>query len=62
MSRSGWTDKSIKVGELITVIALPVKNGNPAGRILEVVLASGEKLPGRVNPATEVRPEDSPKP
>jgi hypothetical protein len=62
MSRSGWTDKSIKVGEQITVIALPVKNGNPAGRILEVVLASGEKLPGRVNPATEVRPEDSPKP
>ena len=25
MSRSGWTDKSIKVGEQITVIVLPVK-------------------------------------
>ena len=62
MTRNGWTDKSIKVGEQVTVIALPVKNGNPAGRILEVVLSSGQRLPGRVNPATEVKPEDSPKP
>ncbi|HSZ19015.1 MAG TPA: DUF6152 family protein [Candidatus Acidoferrum sp.] len=62
MSRSGWTDKSIKVGEQITVIALPVKNGNPAGRILEVVLSSGERLSGRVNPATQVKPDDSPRP
>jgi hypothetical protein len=38
---------------------LPVKNGNPAGRILEVILASGEKLPGRVNPATQVKPDES---
>ena len=62
MTRSGWTDKSIKVGEQVTVIALPVKNGNPAGRILEVVLSSGERLPGRVNPATQVKPDDAPKP
>ena len=62
MTRSGWTDKSIKVGEQVTVIALPVKNGNPAGRILEVVLSSGQTLPGRVNPATQVKPEESPKP
>ena len=62
MTRSGWTDKSIKVGDQITVIALPVKNGNPAGRILEVVLSSGQRLPGRVNPATEVKPDDSLKP
>jgi hypothetical protein len=62
MTRNGWTDKSIKVGEQVTVIALPVKNGNPAGRILEVVLSDGQRLPGRVNPATEVKPDDSPKP
>jgi hypothetical protein len=62
MSRSGWTDKSIKVGDQITVIALPVKNGNPDGRILEVVLSSGQRLPGRVNPDTQVKPDDSPKP
>jgi len=62
MTRSGWTDKSIKVGEQVTVIVLPVKNGNPAGRILEVVLSDGQRLPGRVNPATEVKPDNSPKP
>jgi len=27
-----------------------------------VLLADGTRLPGRVNPATEVKPEDSPKP
>ena len=59
MTRSGWSDKSIKVGEQITVIVLPVKNGNPAGRILEVDLPNGEKLPGRVNPATQVKPDES---
>jgi hypothetical protein len=62
MTRNGWNDKSIKVGEQVTVIALPVKNGNPAGRILEVVLSNGERLAGRVNPATQVKPDDSPKP
>ena len=62
MSRNGWTDKSIKVGEQITVIVLPVKNGNPAGRILEVITSNGEKLPGRVNPATQVKPDESAKP
>src|ERR1700693_5542672 len=62
MTRNGWTDKSIKVGEQVTVIALPVKNGNPAGRILEVVLSNGERLAGRVNPATQVKPDDSPRP
>jgi hypothetical protein len=62
MSRVGWTDKSLKAGDQITLTALPVKSGNPVGRIIDVVLANGEKLAGRVNPAIEVKPEDSPKP
>jgi hypothetical protein len=62
MSRVGWTDKSLKVGDQITLTALPVKSGAPVGRIIDVVLSNGQKLPGRVNPATEVKPEDSPKP
>jgi hypothetical protein len=62
MSRVGWTDKSLKPGDQITLTALPVKSGNPVGRIIDVVLANGEKLPGRVNPATEIKPEDAPKP
>ncbi len=62
LSRIGWTEKSLKPGDKITLTALPVKSGNPVGRIIDVVLSNGEKLPGRVNPAHEVKAEDSPKP
>jgi hypothetical protein len=62
MSRAGWTDKSIKLGDQITLTVLPVKSGAPVGRIIDVVLPDGQKLPGRVNPATEVKPDNSPKP
>jgi Family of unknown function (DUF6152) len=61
MSRAGWTDKSLKVGDQITLTALPVKSGAPVGRIIDVILSNGQKLPGRVNPATEVKPVDAPK-
>jgi hypothetical protein len=62
MIRSGWVEKSFKIGDLVTVTGLPVKNGNPVVRIIEVVLSSGQTLPGRINPANEVKPDDSPKP
>jgi hypothetical protein len=62
LSRIGWTEKSLKVGEQITLTALPVKSSAPVGRIIEVVLSNGQHLPGRVNPATEVKPDDSAKP
>jgi hypothetical protein len=62
MIRIGWTEKSLKPGDQVTVTALPVKNGNPVGRIIDVVLSSGQRLPGRINPANEVKPDDSPKP
>ena len=58
MTRQGWTRDSLKPGDQITVTVLPVKNGKPIGRIVEVVLPNGQKLAGRVNPATEVKPED----
>ena len=58
MTRMGWTDKSLKTGEQITLTALPVKNGRPVGRIIEVVTSNGEKLPGRVGADTQVKPED----
>ena len=62
MIRVGWTDKSLKVGDQITVTAVPVKSGAPVGRIVDVVLSSGQILPGRNNPSNEVKPDDSPKP
>ncbi|MGA7794253.1 MAG: DUF6152 family protein [Candidatus Acidiferrales bacterium] len=62
MIRVGWTDKSLKPGDQITLTALPVKSGAPVGRIIEIVLSNGQKLPGRINPANQVKPDDSPKP
>ena len=63
MIRVGWTDKSLKVGDQITLTALPVKSGAPVGRIIDIVLSDGQKLPGRINPASEVKPtDDSSKP
>jgi Family of unknown function (DUF6152) len=60
--RNGWNEKSLRVGDQVTVSALPVKNGNPVGRIIDVLLADGTRLPGRVDPAREVKPEDALKP
>jgi hypothetical protein len=61
MTRNGWTKDSIKLADQVTITVLPVKNGKPVGRIIEVVLPNGQKLAGRVNPASEVKPEDPPK-
>lgn len=44
VSSSGWTKDSIQVGDTIDVFLYQVKNGNPAGRIGKVVLASGKVL------------------
>jgi hypothetical protein len=33
-----------KVGDEVTVIIEPVKNGQPIGRLLTVLLANGQKL------------------
>ena len=62
MIRIGWAEKSLKPGDQVVVNALPVKSGAPIGRIIDVVLPGGQTLPGRINPANEVKPDDSPKP
>jgi hypothetical protein len=61
MIRVGWTDKSLKPGDQITLTALPVKSGAPVGRIIEIVFSNGQNFPGRINPSNEVKPDDSPK-
>ena len=62
LTRTGWTEKSLVPGDQITLTALPVKSGKPVGRTIEVVFADGRRLAGRVNPATEVKPDNPPKP
>lgn len=62
MARSGWTKESLKVGDEITVSAVPVKNGRPVGRIIEIVLSNGQKLAGRVFADAQVPVDQSAKP
>jgi hypothetical protein len=47
MFNIGWTKTSMKPGDQVTVTALQVKNGRPIGRIVDVLLPSGQKLIGK---------------
>lgn len=44
MMERGWSMRSFKPGDQVTVTVEPVKNGNPAGRVLQVVLPNGQTL------------------
>jgi hypothetical protein len=44
MTQRGWSRTSFKFGDDVTVIIEPVKNGQPIGRILSVILPNGQKL------------------
>jgi Family of unknown function (DUF6152) len=44
MRDRGWTNNTFKAGDKVTVIMLTVKNGQPVGRIRQVVLSSGQTL------------------
>lgn len=48
MVNLGWTKDTFKPGDAVTITFIPVKNGNPVGRIQQVVLANGQVLSGRV--------------
>jgi len=44
MIERGWSKQSFKPGDEVTVTVETVKNGNPVGRVLEVVLPNGQTL------------------
>ena len=44
MTSRGWSRTSFKAGDQVTVTLEPVKNGQPIGRLLTVILPGGEKL------------------
>lgn len=46
MVNRGWGKLSLKAGDQVTVTFEPAKNGRPIGRVLEVVLPTGQKLSG----------------
>ena len=44
MIEKGWSKQTFKVGDEVSVTMEPVKNGKPAGKVLEVVLPNGQTL------------------
>ena len=44
MVEKGWTAKSIKIGDEITVTLHPVKNGSPVGILVQVTRPDGRTL------------------
>jgi Family of unknown function (DUF6152) len=44
MINRGWSKGTFKPGDEVTLTVEPVKNGRPAGRLLQVVLPNGKTL------------------
>lgn len=44
MTNVGWSKQILKPGDEVMVTIEPVKNGRPAGRVLEVMLPNGKTL------------------
>jgi hypothetical protein len=44
MTNVGWNKQILKPGDEVKVTVEPVKNGRPAGRVLEVMLPNGKTL------------------
>jgi hypothetical protein len=44
MTQRGWSRTAFKAGDEVTVTFEPVKNGQPIGRLLTVVMPNGQKL------------------
>jgi hypothetical protein len=44
MTLRGWSRTAFKFGDEVTATVEPVKNGEPVGRLLNVILPNGQKL------------------
>ena len=50
MSRGGWTSRTVKAGDVVSVVVAPLRDGQPGGLVLEVTLPDGRHmLPGVPN-------------
>ena len=47
MVNRGWTRRSFKAGDRVTVTVEPVKSGNPVGRLLQAAFPDGRILSAR---------------
>jgi len=44
LARAGWTSKTVKPGDKITVTVRPMKNGDPGGLFVNITLPDGRLL------------------
>jgi hypothetical protein len=47
MTTRGWSRRSFKAGDMVTATIEPVKDRQPVGKLLYVILPNGEKLDAR---------------
>jgi hypothetical protein len=41
LSRQGWSKRSLKTGDTVTVTVHPLRDGQPGGSLMKIVLADG---------------------
>jgi len=44
MVERGWSKRTFKAGDQVTVTLEPVKSGQPVGRVISVLLPNGKTL------------------
>jgi len=44
LARAGWTSKTVKPGDKVTVMVRPMKNGDPGGLFVSITLPDGRVL------------------
>ena len=44
LARAGWTSKTVKPGDKVTVTVRPMKNGDPGGLFVNITLPDGRML------------------
>jgi hypothetical protein len=52
LSREGWTRRTIKPGDNITLVAHPLRDGTPGGSLMGVTLPDGKHLGASLEPKT----------
>ena len=50
LSRRGWSRRTLKPGDQVTVIGAPAKNGEKGMQVKKLVFPDGHELPGTVLP------------
>ena len=56
LMRRGWTQTSLRVGQLVTLNGMPSRNGSNKANALSVVLSDGERL--LFVPAEDINPPE----